>query len=93
MQIHGLKQRVAGRGQRPPPRLTVLTGACDQLGRHELVQGDLDRGWPDGPAVVGECGGELVGGLWAASSERLEDAGGGGPQLAGGVGQLGRAAW
>ena len=50
-QIHGLQQRVAGPGQRPPPLLTVLTGAGDQLGRDEFVQGDLDRGWPNRPAV------------------------------------------
>jgi hypothetical protein len=86
MQIHGLQQRVAGRGQRPPTLLTVLTSAGDQLGRDEFAQGDLDRGWPDGPTVVGECGGELVKGLRTASSERLEDAGGGGPQVANGVG-------
>ena len=40
--------------------------------------------------MVGECGGELVGGLRAASSERLKHAGGGRPQLARGVGQLGQ---
>jgi hypothetical protein len=93
VQIHGLQQRVAGRGQRPPTLLTVLTSAGDQLGRDEFVQCDLDRGWPNRPAVLGECGGELVGGLPAASSEHLEDAGRGRPQLARGVGQLGSAAW
>jgi hypothetical protein len=40
--------------------------------------------------VVGERCSELVGGLRAASSERLEHAGRGGPQLARGVGQLGQ---
>jgi hypothetical protein len=36
-----------------------------------------------------ERDGKLVGGLRAASSQRLEDPGGGGPQLADWVGQLG----
>ena len=86
VQIHGLQQRVTGRGQRPPTLLTVLTGAGDQLGRDEFAQGDLDRGWPDSPAVLGECGGELVGGLPAASSEHLAHPGRGRPQLAREVG-------
>jgi hypothetical protein len=62
-QVHGLQQRVAGPGQRPPPLLTVLTSAGDQLGRDEFAQGDLEDGWPNRPAAVGECGGELVDGL------------------------------
>ena len=61
VQIHGLHQRVAGRGQRPPTLLTILVRVGDQVGGQQLAQGDLDRGWPDGPAVLGECGGELVG--------------------------------
>jgi hypothetical protein len=90
VQIHGLQQRVTGRGQRPPTLVTVVTSAGDQLGRDEFAQGDLDRGWPNRPAVLGECGSELVGGLPAASSERLEHAGRRRPQLTGGVGQLGQ---
>jgi hypothetical protein len=89
-QIHGLQQGVAGRWQCQPPLLSLLTDLGDQARSHELAQGDLNRGWPDGPAAVGERGGEPVGGLWAARPERLEHAGGGGPQLAGGVGQLGQ---
>jgi len=70
-----------------PSRVTVdvdphgqvhVACALDQLGRQELVQGDLDGGWPNGPSVGGQRGGELVTGLRAASSERLEDAGGAG---------------
>jgi hypothetical protein len=90
MQIHGLQQRVEGRGQRTPTLLTIPVHVSHQLGGHKFTQGDLDRGWPNRPAVLGECGGELVGSLRAASSERLEDAGGGRPQLARGVGQLGQ---
>jgi homeodomain-containing protein/DDE superfamily endonuclease len=44
-QIHGLQQRIAGRGQRPPTLLTILAGAGDEIGSDELVQGDLDRRW------------------------------------------------
>jgi len=92
-QIHGLQQRVAGRGQRPPTRVSISPGVGDQVGRHEFVQGDLDGGRPDGPAVVGECGGELAGGLRAARPECFEDADGGAPQLAGGSASLASAAW
>jgi hypothetical protein len=38
VEINGLQQRVAGRGQRPPTLLTVLTSAGDQLGRDEFAQ-------------------------------------------------------
>ena len=54
MQIHGLQQRVAGRGQRTPTLLTIPVRVGHQLGGHQLAQGDLDGGWPDGPATVGE---------------------------------------
>jgi hypothetical protein len=67
VQIHGLQQRVADPGQRTPTLLTIPVRVGDQFGGHEFAQGDLDSGWPDGPAVVGECSGELVGGLPAAS--------------------------
>ncbi|HEX8927283.1 MAG TPA: hypothetical protein VGA45_00085, partial [Actinomycetota bacterium] len=77
-QVDGVQQRVAGRWQCQPPVLSVLTDLGDQAGVHELAQGDLNRGWPDGPAAVGKRGGELVNGVRAASSERREDAGGGG---------------
>jgi hypothetical protein len=74
VQIHGLQQRVTGRGQRPPTLLAVLAGAGDQVGGDQLGEGDLDGGWPNGPALGGERGGELVGGLPAASSEGREHA-------------------
>jgi hypothetical protein len=32
------------------------SGAADQFGGHELAQGDLDRGWPNRPAAVGQRG-------------------------------------
>jgi hypothetical protein len=80
-QVHGLQQRVAGRWQCQPPPVGVLTDLGDQARSHELTQGDLDRGWPDGPAAVGERGGETVKAVRAASSEGCERAGGGGPQL------------
>jgi hypothetical protein len=88
-QVHGRQERVASRWQRQPPLLGALTDAGDQVGRQELAQGDLDGGWPNGPATLGEHRGELAGGLRAPGAERLERAGGGRPQRAGGVGQLG----
>jgi hypothetical protein len=60
VQIHGLQQRVAGRGQRPPTLLTIPVRVGHQLGGHEFAHGDLDRGWPNGPAVLGECGGAFA---------------------------------
>jgi hypothetical protein len=67
----------------------VLTDLGDEAGGQELGQGDLNRGWPDGPSAVGERGGELVKGVRAASSERCEYASGGRSQFARGVGELG----
>ena len=78
-QVHGLQQRVAGRWQCQPPPVSVLTDLGDQARSHELTQGDLDRGWSDGPAAVGERGGEPVKAVRAASSEGCERAVGGGP--------------
>jgi hypothetical protein len=37
VQIHGLQQRIAGRGQGPPTLLTILVRVGDQLGGHELA--------------------------------------------------------
>jgi hypothetical protein len=34
VQIHGLQQRIRGRGQRQPALLSVLADATDQLGKH-----------------------------------------------------------
>ena len=59
--------------------LTALAGAGDQVGSDKLGEGDLDRGRPNGPALVGERGGELVAGRRAGGPERLEHAGGGRP--------------
>jgi len=52
VQIHGLQERVTGRRQRPPTLLAVLVGAGDQLGSDQLGEGDLDGGWPNGPACL-----------------------------------------
>ena len=73
--------------------LSVLTDLGDQAGRHELAQGDLDRGWPNGPAAVGECGGKPVKGVRAASSERREHASGGGRSSPVGSASLASAVW
>ena len=61
IQIHGRRQRVTGRGQRPPPLLTVLTSAGDQLGRGEF---GLAHGMA--PLVVLQPGG----GRWLVVLER-----------------------
>ncbi len=42
-----------------PPVRNVLTDLGVQACSHEPAQGDLNRGWPDGPAVVGKRGGEV----------------------------------
>jgi hypothetical protein len=51
-----LQQGVAGRWHCQPPVLSVLTDNGDQTRSHELAQGDLNRGCPNGPVAVRECG-------------------------------------
>ncbi|HKO86504.1 MAG TPA: hypothetical protein VJ140_18545 [Actinomycetota bacterium] len=43
-QIHRFQQRVAGHWHCQPPVFRVLTDLGDQVGGHELAQGDLHRG-------------------------------------------------
>jgi hypothetical protein len=90
VEIDAVQERVGGSRQRHPLRLVVLAGVGNQVGRLKFGQGSHDGACSNRPATRSERVGELVGGLRAASPERLEDPGGGRPQLAGRIRQFGQ---
>jgi len=72
VQVDGVQELVAYGWERRPATGLRFTGRSDQAGSGEFIKRALDGGQPDGAALFGEPGGELLGSLTAVYPQRFE---------------------
>jgi hypothetical protein len=71
VQADGVQERVARGWERRPATTVRFTGRSDQAGCGELIERALGGGQPDGAALLGEPGGDLLGSLTAVYPQRF----------------------
>jgi hypothetical protein len=91
MQIQAIEHGAWRHRQRRPGagRIVGRCRARPEAGRRQPAERGLDGGGLCRSALCGKPDGEPIGALRATSPQGLERSGGGGPQLACGVGELG----